>query len=295
MKAWLKLIRIKHWLKNALVLFPAVFSGTIFAPTVALQCLAAFLSFSLAASAIYIINDVNDADADRANPAKCTRPIASGAIKKHPALVVSAIFMVASIALDIIAADMWVTIGLLVLYIALNIGYSLGLKNHPIIDIAILASGYILRVLFGGSFCGINVSSWLFLTILSLSVFLALGKRLGELKCNGSVSRKSLERYPTAFLSKNMYVYLGMGLVFYSLWTFERIGGFSVSLDISTFMLILGIPLTMLVCLRYSFDIESESCDGDPMEVVLSDKWLIVLFLVWLALMIEGLYLPIAI
>lgn len=218
-------MRVRHWLKNLLTLFPLVFSGNVVNSHYLALALAAFLSFSFGSSAVYVFNDLRDLEADRAHPRKRNRPIASGRVSVQLACVVALICLVASVSLVFFFASNVIDAAIVLgAYFVLNVGYSLGLKNVPVIDIAILASGFVLRILFGGAVCGIGISSWLLLTILALSVFFALGKRRGELLRHGSAMRKSLEAYSPSFLDKNLYMYLGVGLVFYSLWTFERIG-----------------------------------------------------------------------
>lgn len=292
---FLQLMRAKHWLKNLLVLFPLAFSGHAIEPSYVLLAIAAFVSFSLASSSVYIFNDLRDLESDRAHPRKRNRPIANGSVSVRLASVVSiACLFVAIVAALRFASNICDALLVLGVYVALNVGYSIGWKNVPVVDIAILASGFVLRILFGGAVCGIGISSWLLLTILALSVFFALGKRRGELLRHGPSMRKSLEKYTQSFLDKNLYMYLGIGLVFYSLWTFERIGGGSgIYLDSSSLALVLGIPIVMIMCLRYSMDIESSGSDGDPMEVITGsggDRWLAVCVVAWCIDMAIGLY-----
>lgn len=175
-------------------------------------------------------------------------------------------------------------------YLVLNLAYSFGLKNEPIIDIAILATGFVLRVLYGGAFCAIPVSLWLFLTILAFSACFAFGKRHGEQKAHGALSRKSLASCPSTFLASGMNVFLTLGLTFYSLWSHERIahGTSYVSPDAS--LLIVGVLLVMLICLRYSFIVSQSKSDGDPANVLLSDKCLIALLVCWLFTTIISIY-----
>lgn len=288
---YIKLLRVKHWIKNLLVLFPLAFSGLALDGSIALMGLTAFASFCFMSSAVYIFNDIRDVEADRLHPRKRERPIASGQVSIAGASAIALLLALASLALAaFLSLELIATMATILAYMVLNLGYSLGWKNVPVADIAILASGFLLRVLFGGFFCAIPISSWLFLSVLSLSFFLALGKRRGELKRHGSASRKSLEAYTLPFLASNMYVYLGLGLAFYSLWTFERIGGFSVALSSSSALFVSGIPLVMLICLRYSLDVERPDEDGDPVEVILHDKALLVLGALWVADMLIGVY-----
>lgn len=288
---WLKLLRVKHWLKNLLVLFPAVFAGQLGNADVLLGAFAAFVSFSLAASGVYVLNDIRDVQSDRQHPVKKDRPIASGAIGVRAASVVSCLIMIASVLVTVAFAQQ-ITLSLiwLMLYLALNVAYSLGAKNVPVLDAAILSAGFLLRVLYGGAFCAIAVSSWLFLTVLALSVFLSLGKRRGEIDRYGSAARASLSRYPKAFLDKNMYVFLGLGLAFYSLWIFERMGEPYLEADLAVWALVASIPIAMFACIRYSFDIERDDSDGDPVSVVLGDRALLALMAVWAAVVVAGIY-----
>ncbi|WP_165061578.1 decaprenyl-phosphate phosphoribosyltransferase [Adlercreutzia sp. ZJ154] len=290
---WLKLLRVKHWLKNLLVLFPLLFSGRAVQPDALIQGIVAFLAFCFMASAIYVVNDIRDAENDRAHPTKCLRPIASGAISTAPAIVVACVFAVLAVVLCIPCAQQTpLAILFLIAYAVLNIAYSFGCKNVPILDIAMLSVGFLLRILFGSAFCGIEVSSWLFLTVLSLSVFLSLGKRRGEIERFGTSARASLMRYDKSFLDKNMYVYLGLGLVFYSLWTFQGMDVAYLGYSIGQLALVAGIPLAMFACMRYSFCIERTASDGDPIGVVLGDKPLLVLMILWVVVMIIGVYMP---
>lgn len=259
-RQYIKLIRVKHWIKNLLVLFPFIFSGQLSAWG---EAVVAFFAFSLVASGVYVVNDLCDIDADRAHPTKCDRPLASGAISKRRGVVTAVMLLISSFAATLLAAaEPVMATAYLLLYVLLNIAYSLRLKHIPIVDVAIVAAGFLLRVLYGGAFCDIWISPWLFLTVLAFALYFALGKRRGELKKVGSNSRPSLAGYNQAFLDKMMYVFLACGLMYYSLWTIARAG------DSSSVMLILGVPLAMIVCMRYSLIVESDVSDGDPVGVV---------------------------
>lgn len=290
----MKLLRVKHWIKNLLVVFPVVFAERVLEMDAIIQVSIAFLSFCFASSVVYVLNDIKDVEADRSHPTKKNRPIANGSVKVSSAIVVAVLLLICSFAFTIcFAQDALYSFVLLLVYLLLNIGYSFGLKNIAIVDIGILAAGFLLRVLFGGTFCGISISSWLFLTVLSLAFYFALGKRRGELKEHGSSARMSLKGkngYTASFLDNNMYVFLACGFVFYSLWTFERIGSFSAVFDLNTVLFVLAIPFAMLICMRYSLDIESEGCDGDPVTTVLRDKPLLFFIVAWMIIMLLSIY-----
>lgn len=287
--AYAKLLRVHHWVKSFLVLFPVVFSGNLFTEAYLVQALLAFLAFSLGASAIYINNDLRDVEADRLHPTKCTRPIASGAVSPRAAKVLLAITLVGAIALTAVFGGME-ALAILIAYAALNIAYSAGLKDKPVADIAILASGFVLRVLYGGAFCGIPVSLWLFLTILAFAVYFSLGKRKGELVAHGTASRKSLEGYTVPFLASSQSAFLALGLTFYSLWSYEHVAPLADTVSLGALLVVLGVPLVMLICLRYGYDIDKPRSDGDPVSVLTADKWLAVLLVLWAATVIVSIY-----
>lgn len=277
-----KLIRVKHWIKNLLVLFPFIFAGELGAWYDAVP---AFFSFCFAASAVYVVNDLCDAEADRAHPTKCVRPIASGAVPKRVAAAVAVVLFTLGFACAaLFAAQMVEALFYLALYVLLNVAYSVRLKQVPIVDVAIVAAGFLLRVLCGGAFGDIWISPWLFLTVLSFALYFALGKRRGELQRVGTSSRAALVGYNQSFLDKMMYVFLACGLVYYSLWTINRTG------DSSSILLLLGVPVAMIACMRYSLIVEGDVSDGDPVGVVLSDKLLLGLMVLWMVVVIVPLY-----
>lgn len=287
--SWFNLLRVPHWIKNLLVFLPLAFAGELFNLTSFINSILAFVSFSFASSFAYILNDINDIGSDKLHPTKRLRPLASGAVNRKVATIISIALLVLSLALSFIPASPWATI-ILLCYTFLNIGYSFGLKNIPVVDIAILASGFVLRVIFGGVYCGIPISLWLFLTILSFATYFACGKRNGELKFHGTNSRKTLEFYTPAFLSQGMSASLALSLVFYSLWSYENVLQFTNAVSISSLLVVFGVPLVMLICLRYSYLITCTDSDGDPVTVLLKDKQLTVMLLCWIATICYSIY-----
>lgn len=282
-------LRIKHWLKNGLVFLPLIFSGKITDLGLDALALAAFLGFSMMASSIYLLNDIKDVEADRNHPTKRNRPIASGEVSLPIAIAIMIVFACGSIALNAVSLNPVASIISILAYGLLNVLYSCGLKHVPIVDTTILSFGFLLRVLYGGFFCNIPVSPWLCLCILSLAYFFALGKRRGEIRCCGTNSRASLESCPIDFFDKCMYVFMASGLVFYSMWLFDRLSG--VNDQIFPVVLAVCVMVAIFACLRYSFIIESDTSDGDPIEVVTSDKILLGSIIVWLIVMLALLYL----
>lgn len=279
-------MRVHHYIKNALIFVPLLFSAHFLDKEYLYITILGFFVFNLIASSIYVINDIQDVELDRLHPTKRKRPLAANliSIKKAKILFVFLVFL--SIFLNIFVSGnhllSWIW---LISYLFLNIAYSKGLKNYPIIDIAILASGFLIRVLYGASITNINISDWLYLTVVSMSFYLGLGKRRNELSKQKSTSRKVLQYYNHNFLDKNMYICLALSIVFYSLWTVDP-----VTIErLSNPYLIWTVPLVILICMKYSLNIEKDS-DGDPVEVVLSDKILSILVLLFLIITFTIIY-----
>lgn len=279
MKEYIRLLRPKHCIKNILVMLPLVFSGQLFEPQLLGQAVLAFLAFCALASLVYIINDIKDAERDRQHPTKCRRPIASGAVPVSHAVAEAVIVGGVLVGLALWGRFSWESWLCLGVYLVLNLGYSMGLKNVPILDIAILVSGFLLRVLFGSAVTGIATSGWLYLTVTSVSFYMGLSKRRGELRTSSASTRRVLRYYNDAFLSQNMQMCLTLTVVFYSLWSMDKGTG-----------LMWTVPLVICVCLRYSMVVEGSS-DGDPVEVIFQDKVLMALTLLFAAVTLVLLYL----
>lgn len=237
-----------------------------------------FIAFCMVSSAVYVLNDLKDIEKDRKHPTKKNRPLASGKIKPQQGIVVMIVCLCIAAIITVILKN-YNALGLLVLYFILNIAYSMGLKNKPIIDIAILASGFVIRIFYGGEITDIAISKWLYLVITVGSLYMGLGKRRNELQ-KQTETREVLKYYNVAFLDKNMYVCVALTNVFYALWTFEMPNP-KVSWTIPIFII-------LLMC--YSLDIEGES-DGDPVEVILHDKILIGLIFIYVICIFTLLYL----
>lgn len=270
MKDYLKLIRVKHWVKNLLIFIPIICAGLISKDNV-ISCIKAFFAFSFACSFVYIVNDLRDIEKDKLHPRKKNRPLPSGKIKKSTAIVIAIVMIILSIIINYFINNTFLNNSLYFLlgYVLINMVYSMGLKNVAIVDIVILASGFVLRVYYGASIIAVDVSSWLFLTIMSASLFLGLGKRKKELIHNKD-SRKVLKEYNEAFLDKFQYLSLALTIVFYSLWTIEE----------SIKYLYLTIPLLIIIFMKYTLNIEKND-EGDPTTILYQDKSLLVLCLIY--------------
>ncbi len=286
MKKYFKLLRVKHYIKNILVLLPIIFSKNLLNTNKLIPAILGMLSFCLCCSAVYIFNDIRDIEKDKKHPTKRERPIASGSVSINRALIIGICLIILSL-LFVLAIyirfniNIYASIGYLFLYFILNIAYSFGLKNKPIIDIVILVSGFVIRVLFGGIVVQVDISSWLYLTIISISFYLGLGKRRNELvKHNQKETRNVLKYYTKDFLDKNMYVCMTLSIVFYALWAMN-----------TNNLMLWSIPIVMVIAMKYSLDIEMDDSEGDPVDVILKDKYIILMTLFYVIYTFVVLYL----
>lgn len=286
MKEYIKLMRVHHYIKNLLVFATIACSGQLFSVHKLYKAGLGFVAFCMISSIIYIINDIRDVEQDRKHPQKKNRPLAAGTVTTKAAWILAlGLFLVACVC-NYFVFDVTATI-MLVAYLGLNFAYSFGLKNVPIIDISIIVAGFLLRILYGAIITDVSISNWLYLVVLSVSFYFALGKRRNEIKkLDGLETRTVLKRYPIHFLDKSMSMCLTLTNVFYALW----------SMDAQTVALyhgrriILSVPLVLLITLKYSLTIEGDS-DGDPVEVLLHDKPLLVLCALYLLVMLGVMYL----
>lgn len=266
----LKLLRVKHYVKNVLVFLPVFFSASFTEIPLVAKSLLAFLAFCLVSSGIYIINDIRDVEKDRQHPKKKNRPIAAGVVSLSTAWTTAGIVLALAFVLNLLCGAGALSWVVLAAYLVLNIAYSFGLKHQPIVDIAILASGFLLRVVYGSVLTGIEISNWLYLTVVSMAFYLGLGKRRNELRrAPEGESRPVLRLYNQDFLDKSMSMCVTLAVVFYSLWSVDAV----TIARAGSNGLVWTVPLVILICMKYSLTVEGPS-DGDPVEVLFGDKLL---------------------
>ena len=288
MKDYLKLIRVKHWLKNGLVFLPIFFSINLLNKEMLLSSILAFIIFSITSSIVYVMNDIEDVEKDKKHPIKKNRPIASGRVSVNEAKMIRGILIIIlGILLAIISArieNIWVLL-IPIIYLIMNIAYSKKLKNIPIIDVAIIVLGFILRVIYGGVVTNVEVSKYLYLMIIFGSFYLGFGKRRNEILKNGDKSRESLSMYNKEFLDKNMYVAFALAIVSYTLWCVDP----NTISHIGNDYIFWTIPLLIIILQLYSLNIEGNSY-GDPIDVILSDKKLLFTAILYIVAMILIIY-----
>lgn len=274
--AWLRAMRPKQWVKNVLVLAAPLAAGQLFVPAVLIPTLWAFGAFSLISASIYLINDIHDVDADRAHPTERFRPIAAGELAPSLAWVMAALTALGSLAIGFWVNPMLGAV--LSVYWLLQISYSFLLKDKPIIDLAMVAAGFLLRAVAGGVASGLILSQWFLLVASFGSLFMVAGKRYSELKELGAEAktRASLERYTRSYLREIWSISMAIVIMSYSLWAFDQRGD------------LLGVPWAAvsiapftLAILRYAMKIDQGKA-GEPEDVVLHDRMLQGLAVLWI-------------
>lgn len=261
-------MRPRHWVKNVVVLAAPLASGTLFEPPVLAAVGIAFVAFSLAASGVYIVNDIQDVDADRAHPIKCHRPIAAALVSPRLALTVAVALFVTAVGVSFLASVELVLVT--VVYLAVQLAYCWGLKHQPVLDISIVASGFVLRAIAGGAAAGIVLSQWFLLTTAFGALFMVAGKRYAELQLaerTGAKIRKSLERYTASYL-RFVWTLSATGVIMtYGLWAFQ------LSQTNHTRWPVISLMPFVLAILRYALDVD-EGNGGEPEQIILSDRML---------------------
>ncbi|MGH3720306.1 MAG: decaprenyl-phosphate phosphoribosyltransferase [Pseudonocardiaceae bacterium] len=278
-------MRPRQWLKNVLVLAAPFAGGTIFQLPVLAAVGVAFVVFSLAASGVYLVNDVQDVEADRAHPTKRHRPIAAGVVPPRLALTVAVVLFVTAVGLSFLASTDLVIVT--VVYIAIQLAYCRWLKHQPVVDISIVASGFLLRAIAGGAAAQIALSQWFLLTTAFGSLFMVAGKRYAEIglaERTGAKIRKSLDRYTASYL-RFVWTLSATGVIMtYGLWAFQL-----SQTNHSRWPVISLVPFVMAV-LRYAVDVDGGN-GGEPEEIALGDRVLQVLGAALVLTLIAAVYL----
>lgn len=280
MKNYFKMIRVKNWIKNFLIFIPFIFSAKFlnFNQNDYLLLFLGFINFSLVSSIIYIINDLFDIEKDRLDDKKKNRPIASGKINKKNAIFTIIILMFIIIFLNIYINNIYLTF-ILFFYFISNLLYSYKLKKYPIIDITCLSLFFILRVFYGGELFDLEVSNYLYLTTLSVAYYLGVGKRKKELD-NKKEVRDVLKKYSNDYLTSLQNIFLGTSILYYSLWV---INYNSELLNHS--LLEISIFFVIIILIYYHYILHNGK-DGNPTDILLENKILIFLSVLYCIIII---------
>jgi len=281
MQQYIKLLRISHWTKNLFLFLPLFFSGKILADLpVFFEVALGFLCFSCSASAVYIINDIRDREADSQHPEKKHRPFASGKVSALSGIFIAALLIIAAIGGAYLIQTEFAIV--LSLYFIINLFYSMGLKHIPILDITIIAIGFLLRIFAGGAIAGVPISQWIVVMTFLLAMFLGFAKRRDDVIIfieSGQKMRKSVDGYNLEFINASMVIMAAVVIVSYLMYTLSEdvTGRFDTQhLYITSIFVILGI-------IRYLQITFVQQRSGNPTKILLKDVFIQLVLLGWIA------------
>lgn len=271
MPALLKLMRPTQWVKNGFVLAPLVFTGLFSDEQSVMSALLAAVLFCLASSAVYIVNDYRDIESDRNHPVKSkTRPLASGEVTPTQAFTLLGLIAVLLVGGYLLQPAVMAAIAT---YVVMNICYTFYLKDQPVIDLFVIAIGFVLRVYAGALALSVEVSSWMFITTFCLALYLAAIKRRQELAHGGKEGRKVLQYYTVALIDRYAEMSAIGALLFYALFVMTTRPELTIT-----------IPVVMYGFFRYWYLVEIQDGGESPTDVLLNDLPILSTVLVWVAL-----------
>jgi decaprenyl-phosphate phosphoribosyltransferase len=281
-------LRPKDWAKNLFLFIPLFFGGEISDMGKLLRVFYGFVAFCCIASSIYIINDYRDREDDRKHPVKCNRPLASGAVAPATALVICGILLLLGFGLAFWIRDKFLFV--LAIYFLINLAYSLGLKAVSILDIMILAAGFVLRIKAGSVISLVPLSEWIVIMVFLLSVFMAIGKRRDDVLLklsSGTDMRKSIKGYNLDLLNALLALVSAVIIVSYFMYTMSP----EVQSRLGTYRLYYTCVFVMAGLMRYLQIIYVSSDSGSPTKILYKDRFIQITLLLWVGSFIAILYL----
>jgi len=286
---YLKLIRAKEWIKNLFIFIPTFFAGTFNDPSYYPNLILGFFAFSFVASGIYILNDFRDREQDRIHPEKRFRPLASGAVSPGIAIGVMIFVLLTGLTLGFLI-DVKLFLVLLV-YFFMNLSYSLGLKHISILDVIILSTGFILRVVAGGIISEVPVSQWLVIMVFLLSLFLSLAKRRDDLLIfmdSNKVTRKSIKDYNMEFLNTMLAILSAIIIVAYIMYTISP----EITSRLHSKYIYATVVYVIAGMMRYLQIVFIQKESGNPTLVLYKDKFIVFTLVGWISHYFIILYMP---
>lgn len=280
-EAILKLIRPKQWLKNVFVFVPMFFGGSLLDSVDVIASVIVFFAFSFIASSVYCFNDIVDLEADRQHPVKCKRAIASGDVSVTQAYAIMALMLVLSLLTLLLLRVNRVEVMMVILaYYLLNLGYCARLKQYAILDVCIIAFGFVLRLLAGGLATEIVLSKWIVMMTFLITLFLSFAKRRDDvLRMNetGEAPRKNTIRYNLTFINQSITITASVTLVCYIMYTVSPV----VVSRVHTDYLYLTSIFVIIGLLRYIQIAVVDEKSGDPTKVMLRDRFMQLIVFLW--------------
>ncbi|MGB9696902.1 MAG: decaprenyl-phosphate phosphoribosyltransferase [Ignavibacteria bacterium] len=280
LNSYITLIRPKQWIKNFFIFAPAFFAGSLSEPKILKLTVIAFVAFCLLSSSVYVINDIFDVEADRIHPRKKFRPLATGEISITAAIVLTISMLILAL---LLTTQLNLSFGLITItYLLINLLYSFKVKHIVILDVFFISLGFVLRIEAGATAIGVSVSSWMMLTTIFLSLFLAISKRRAELTSNEpgnlDIQRKVLSHYDVTFADQMNTLAATGTVICYALYTVSEKA-------ISTFhseSLIYTTPFVVYGMFRYLYLLHKKNLGESPELVVTKDISLIINVFLWL-------------
>ena len=277
--ALVQLLRPLHWVKNLFIFIPLFLAGQLFHMEKYPNLIMGFISLCLVASSIYILNDYKDIEADRLHPRKCKRPLAAGTVSSGQAFLLMGICLAAGM---FIAWRLGITFFLLMLfYFAMNVAYSMGLKNVAILDIMIVALGFSLRIKMGGELSDLPITAWLNIMIFLLALFISIGKRYDDLYIyagSGLQIRRSMTGYSVELLNIYLAMVSGVISVSYILYTISP----DIQARFGTYRLYYTTLFVIAGILRYLQIVYVKKESGSPTNILYKDRFIQVCILLWI-------------
>lgn len=279
MKEYIKLIRPKDWAKNLFLFIPVFFAGLFFNTSLLQQLFQGFICFSLVASSIYIINDYRDIEDDKKHPVKKSRPLASGTVSKPVGILIAVLFLTAGFTGAWLIRDKFMFI--LGIYFLLNLAYSFGLKTVPILDIIIIAIGFVLRVKAGAVIAKVGLSEWLTIMVFLLALFMAIAKRRDDVLLkisSGNDMRKSVKGYNLDFINTALSLISAVIIVAYFMYTNSP----EIIARLQTYRLYYTCLFVLAGIFRYLQLIYVQQNSQSPTNILYKDRFIQVTILLWI-------------
>ncbi len=279
MKAYFQLIRPKDWAKNLFLFIPIFFAGLFFDGSVLIELLGGFICFSLVASSIYIINDYRDIEDDKKHPIKKNRPLASGTVKKSTGLLVAFVFLISGFTAAWFIRDKFMFV--LGIYFFLNLAYSFGLKNIPILDIIIISIGFVLRVKAGAVIAKVGLSEWLTIMVFLLALFMAIAKRRDDVLLklsSGNDMRKAVKGYNLDFINTALSLICAVIIVAYFMYTTSP----EIVERLQTYRLYYTCLFVLAGIFRYLQLIYVQQDSQSPTKILYKDRFIQATILLWI-------------
>jgi 4-hydroxybenzoate polyprenyltransferase len=285
--AYLKLLRPKDWAKNLFLYIPLFFGGEIFNVQKLLDITLGFIAFSFVASSIYIINDYRDREDDRKHPVKCKRPLAAGTVSPAAAIVLCVLLLLVGFGLSWWIRDKFLFV--IGIYFLVNLGYSLGLKSIAILDIILLAIGFVLRIKGGSVISYVPLSEWIVIMVFLLAVFMALGKRRDDVLLklsSGTDMRRSIKGYNLELLNTLLALVCAVIVVAYLMYTMDP----KTVSHMGTTRLYYTCIFVFAGIFRYLSLIYISTDSGSPTKILYKDRFIQITLVLWIASYIVLLY-----